>query len=206
MVNQNNNLAVLIMIGGQSSRMGGGIKSFIKFNNRSIFDRIFNNINHQTNQIIINCNDQHEKIKEYNLPIVNDLKVGFLGPLAGIHAGMHWLINNKPEIRWLITIPGDTPFIPKNIISKFNEKLSSKIKIILTKSNDNIHPIIGAWHTSLFNDLEDNLNKGTRKILKWTETYPLDYLKYSINDYDPFFNINTKEDVINAKQIERDFL
>ena len=33
-------IAVIIMIGGKSSRLGGGIKSLIKINNKKIFDII----------------------------------------------------------------------------------------------------------------------------------------------------------------------
>ena len=93
-------IAVLIMLGGKSTRMGGGIKSLIEFNNKNIFERILNKVQPQINKIIVNCNEQEEKIKKYNLPIIKDIKKGYLGPLAGIHAGMHWLSNNHPQMEW----------------------------------------------------------------------------------------------------------
>ena len=198
-------IAVLIMIGGQSKRMGGGIKSYIKFNNKNIFDRILEKIEPQINHVVINCNEQKEKLKKYQLPIISDVKSGYLGPLAGIHAGLNWIIKKKPQIEWLITLPGDTPFIPSNLISCFATQISKDSKIILVKSNKKTHPIIGAWHKSLFMDLDKNLKNGPRKILDWAELHPLEFINFKIKNYDPFFNINTKEDLEKAKIIERDF-
>ena len=174
-----NKVAALIMIGGQSKRMGGGIKSFIKFNNKNIFDRILDKIKPQIKKIIINCNHEDEKLKKYKLPIVKDLKNGYLGPLAGIHSGLNWLKENEPQIEWLITLPGDTPFIPSNLISRFKSKMTSEFKIILAQSEKKTHPIVGAWHKSLNISLNNSLNEGTRKILKWAELHPLGFIKYN---------------------------
>ena len=200
-----NNIMALIMIGGQSKRMGGGIKSLLKFNKKRIFDRILEKLTPQIEKIIINCNLGEEKLKNYQLPIIKDLKDGYLGPLAGIHSAMNWAFNNDPEVEWLITLPGDTPFIPDDIIYKFQKKISKNIKIILAQSNNKTHPIIGAWHLSLFRSLDKHLDLGTRKILSWAELYPIEFINYNYELYDPFFNINTKDDLKKATNIEREF-
>ncbi|MDC0192814.1 molybdenum cofactor guanylyltransferase, partial [Alphaproteobacteria bacterium] len=159
-------IAVIIMIGGKSSRLGGGIKSLIKINNKKIFDIILERIQPQIDKIIVNSNIEDEEISKYKFPIIKDVKQGYLGPLAGIHAGMQWMSKNKPEVNWLLTLPGDTPFIPLNLVSCFKEKINQDSKIILAKSNDKIHPIIGVWHTSLLTSLNKHLESGTRKILE----------------------------------------
>ena len=61
MQTKNNNICVAILIGGLSSRMGGGIKSLEKFNNKTIFDRILKRITPQTQHIIINVNEIDNK-------------------------------------------------------------------------------------------------------------------------------------------------
>ena len=157
MDNLNKEISAVIMIGGKSKRMGGGIKSLIAFNNKSIFDRILERLLSQVEKIIINCNDQEKEFEKYRLPILKDLKQGYLGPLAGIHSAMHWLSLNDHQTKWLITIPGDTPFIPMNIVAQFKSKMSKQTKIILAQSGKKTHPIIGAWHTSLFSALDLSL-------------------------------------------------
>ena len=52
--------------------------------------------------------------KNYNLAIIKDELKGYLGPLAGIHAAFNWLKINMPHIEWLVSVPGDTPFLPIN--------------------------------------------------------------------------------------------
>ena len=100
-----------------------------------------------------------------------------------------------------MTLPGDTPFMPLNLVSCFKKKINQDSKIILAKSNDKIHPIIGAWHTSLLTSLNVHLESGTRKILEWAEYQPLEFLEFNEKNYDPFFNINTLEDLEFAKKL-----
>ena len=202
----NNPMIASIMIGGQSKRMGGGIKSLQEFNNKKIFDRILEKISPKIEKIIINCNSEEKKFTKYKLPIFRDLKEGYLGPLAGIHSAMKWIIDFSPEVKWLITLPGDTPFIPDDLVSQFKKKISTNLKIILVKSNNKTHPAIGLWNTDLFNSLDKALDSGTRKILNWAELHPIEYLNYEYEKYDPFFNINTEEDLKEAALIEKKIL
>ena len=128
---KNNNVCVVILAGGLSLRMGGGIKSLKKFNKRNIIERILERIKPQANYILINSNE--EKIfNKYNFPVIKDKIAGYLGPLAGIHASLNWIKKNIPHVEWLVTIPGDTPFLPKNLISKLFNKAKNHNIILIT--------------------------------------------------------------------------
>jgi len=205
---QNNieEICAVIMTGGKSSRMGGGIKSFKKFNNRMIFDRIYEILNNQIRNIIINTNAEEKYFEKYNRTIIKDKILGYLGPLAGIHASLSWINNNMPKVNWLISVPGDTPFIPNDLINRLyvKAKINNK-QIILAKSNNNIHPVIGIWNINLLKSLECNLLNGERKIIVWAKNHELDFEEFSVENYDPFFNINYKEDLNKAKEIEEKF-
>ena len=203
MINSKNNLCAVILTGGRSTRMGGGVKSIIKFNNKTIFDRIFENLQKQVNKIIISSNDSENLFAKYNVDIIKDSFEGFQGPLAGIHATMEWINKNTPYIKWLVTVPGDTPFLPKNLLKKLLRKTeNSNHKIVIAKSNGRTHPIIGIWHLDLFQSLKINLNSGNRKIIDWASQHSLGYVEFNNSKYDPFFNINYNEDLIQAKEIE----
>ena len=207
MTNNRNNVCAVILTGGQSSRMGGGIKSLKKFNNKFIFDRIFENLQNQVQKIIINSNDLENLFANYNVEVIKDSIKGFLGPLAGIHAALEWLTINEPHINWLITVPGDTPFIPNNLVKKLLDKAKKDgHKIVLAQSNAKTHPIIGVWHSSLYESLQNDLNSGVRKILDWASKHPLGYAEFSNSKYDPFFNINYEEDMIQAQEIENNYI
>ena len=183
--------------------MGGGVKSLKKFNNKSIFDRIFENLQTQVDKVIINSNDLENLFVKYNVEVIKDSLDGFLGPLAGIHATLEWLNEKAPYINWLVTVPGDTPFIPKNLVKKLLDKIkNSNHKIVLAQSNGKTHPIIGVWNSNLLESLKNSLNSGNRKIMNWASQHSLEYVEFTNSKYDPFFNINCNEDLLKAKEIE----
>ena len=207
MINFANDVCAVILTGGQSSRMGGGIKSLKKFNDKLIFDRIFENLQNQVQKIIINSNDLEDLFANYNVEVIKDSIGDCLGPLAGIHAALEWLHINEPHIHWLMTVPGDTPFIPNDLVKKLLDKAkNSRHKIVLAQSNEKTHPIIGVWHSSLYESLKNDLNSGVRKILDWASKHPLGYTEFTNSKYDPFFNINYEDDIIQAQEIEKIFI
>ena len=200
-------ICAVIMTGGKSSRMGGGIKTLIQFNKKIIFERILESLQNQINNIIINNNDMSYQFKKYNLPIIEDKIKGYLGPLAGIHASLEWVSKNLKNIEWIVSIPGDTPFIPDNLVEKlYNKAKSYKKNIIIAKSNEKIHPIIGIWNVNLLQKLEKAILEGERKIIIWAKKNQLDYQEFVNDRYDPFFNINYNEDIDTAKKIETKFI
>jgi len=204
-----NDICVVILTGGLSSRMGGGIKSLEKFNNKTIFDRILEKVNNQSKYIIVNSNDEGKEFNKYGLPIVKDVFKGYLGPLAGIHASLNWMKFNIPEVNWLVSVPSDTPFLPIDLVKKLIFKAKKhKKNIALAKSKNKIHPVIGVWkcNSSLFEDLEKNLIKGTRKIILWAKSHSFETQNFDQDFFDPFFNINSREDLIKAKEIEDRYL
>ena len=82
------------------------------------------------------------------------------------------------------------------------ETSNGKYKIVMAKSNDKIHPIVGIWHSSLLEHLEQEINLGTRKILHWAKKHTIKYVEFNNSNYDHFFNINYKEDILKAEEIE----
>ena len=200
-------ICAVIMTGGKSSRMGGGIKTLMQFNKKIIFERILESLQNQINNIIINNNEMSYQFKKYNLPVIEDKIKGYLGPLAGIHASLEWVSKNLKNIEWIVSIPGDTPFIPDNLVEKlYNKAENYKKNIIIAKSNEKIHPIVGIWNVSLLQKLEKAILEGERKIIIWAKKNELDYQEFVNDRYDPFFNINYNEDIDRAKKIETKFI
>ena len=141
------------------------------------------------------------------MPVIKDKLTGYLGPLAGIHASLYWIRYNIPQIEWLVSVPSDTPFFPKDLVNKlFLKSLKNNKKIVLAKSNDKIHPVIGLWNSDLLEDLEENIKNGTRKIMLWAQRHLYDTQNFNQNFFDPFFNINFREDLDKAKEIEDKYI
>ena len=62
------------------------------------------------------------------------------------------------------------------------------------------------WSLDLCDKLENDLvNKKIRKVQDWTEKNKIKNLEFKFEDYDPFFNINTEEDLEFAKKLSIKF-
>ena len=189
-----------ILAGGQSKRFGGGYKTFTKINGITILSQIIKTLSNFSNEIIINANNLDE-FKKLNKVIVKDSFEGFLGPLAGIHASILWMINNQKEKEWLFTVPSDTPFLPSNLLDKFLSEYSSGTEILIARSNNRHHPVIAMWHVCLLKSLEKELKLKNSKIMLWVKKHKYKFVDFNVNQEKNFFNINTQLDLSNAKKI-----
>ena len=100
----------------------------------------------------------------------------------------------------LIFISGISGVFEKIINKFFETDFNEKSKIILAKSADKIHPVIGLWHVSLLNRLSHFLEKKDRKIMNWVNMQNYEILNFENENY--FFNINTRSDLEEATKIE----
>ena len=103
---------------------------------------------------------------------------------------------------------GDTPFFPSNLVEKLytHAKIKNR-KIILASSFEKNHPVFGLWHVSLEKDLKISIiEKKIRKIDYWAKKHFFSTVNFNNKNYDPFFNINIKEDLKKAEMIENQFL
>ena len=70
------------------------------------------------------------------------------------------------------------------------------------KSNDKRHNIFGLWSVDLLDRLEEDvINKGERKVEVWANNVGVKTINMEFKNNDPFFNINTKEDLEKAKEL-----
>ena len=196
-MNENNILGV-VLAGGKSKRFGED-KSTIKLNGKTLIEHTLDKIKSKLNKIIIVSNDKVLK----NYITINDCIDGQLGPLVGVLSAMKWIKDNNYSYNWIITFPCDTPFFNISIIDKFVEvsKLDHSL-LYFAKSEEKRHNIFGLWSLKLIETLETDIVKNNhRKVEKWADKIGVKTINISYKEVDPFFNINTKEDLKEAKKI-----
>ena len=192
---------LVILAGGQSRRFGGGYKTLYKFNKISILDRIIQNFSKLEMEIVLNVNSNEDQFLKTGLHLIKDELENFQGPLAGIYSSMKWVLENRKNIEWIFTSPSDTPFLNKSLVNKFlSTNYNNKTNIIIAKSSNKTHPVIGFWHISLIKSLEEFLAKDDRKIMHWVEGQNYEILNFE--NKNNFFNINTQADLEEAIKIE----
>jgi len=196
------NILGAILAGGKSKRMGKD-KLFLELNNKKLIEHTIDKVKKYLKQLIIITNQDNEFFTKNNLTTVKDCIEGQLGPLVGILSAMKWAKENSNKYSWVATFPCDTPFFPESIIKSFIEESEKKDSLILcASSHGRKHNIFGLWSLDLYDKLKDDLiNKKIRKVQDWTEKNKIKNLEFKFKDYDPFFNINTEEDLKIAKQL-----
>ena len=193
---------LVILAGGQSRRFGGGYKTLNKFNKISILDRIIQNFSKLEMEIVLNVNSNEDQFLKTGLHLIKDELENFQGPLAGIYSSMKWVLESRKNIEWIFTSPSDTPFLNKSLVNKFlSTNYNNKTNIVIAKSSNKTHPVIGFWHISLIKSLEEFLAKDNRKIMHWVEGQNYEILNFE--NKNNFFNINTQADLEEAIKIEK---
>jgi molybdopterin-guanine dinucleotide biosynthesis protein A len=198
------NILAAILAGGQSKRMGKD-KLFLEFNNKKLIEHTIDKVKKYLKKVIIITNQDNEFFSKNNLITVKDCIEGQLGPLVGILTAMKWAKKNLSKCSWIATFPCDTPFFPESIIKSFIEESEKKESLILcASSHGRKHNIFGLWSLDLYDKLKDDLiNKKVRKVQDWTDKNKIKNLEFTFKDYDPFFNINTQEDLEFAKKLSK---
>ena len=196
------NILGAILAGGQSKRMGKD-KLFLELNNKKLIEHTIDKVKKYLKTVIIITNQDNEFFSKNNLTTVKDCVEGQLGPLVGILTAMKWAKENLNKCSWIATFPCDTPFFPESIIKSFIEESEKKESLILcASSHGRKHNIFGLWSLDLYDKLKNDLiNKKIRKVQDWTEKNKIKNLEFKFKDYDPFFNINTEEDLAFAKKL-----
>ena len=194
-----NNILGAVLAGGKSQRFGED-KSQVKLNGKFLIDYILSEIIDEFKEILIVSNNQI-KYKNYkNISLINDLKKD-QGPLGGVLSAMKWAKEKNDKYKWISTFPVDTPFFKKDILQKFLSEIDSEeSKLFFIKSNNTRHNIFGIWSIDLMKKLEHDLNEGQRKVEVWANSVGVKVINMEFINKDPFFNINTKEDLEKAKE------
>ena len=195
-----NNILGTVLAGGKSQRFGED-KSQVKLGDKLLIDYILSEIIDEFNELLIISNNSIEFQKSKKISFIKDFKEN-LGPLGGVLSAMKWNKINKKNYQWIATFPVDTPFFKKEILKDFIQKINlDESDLFFIKSNDKRHNIFGLWSVTLLEKLEKDLDKGERKVELWANNVGVKIINMKFSNSDPFFNINTKEDLEIAREL-----
>jgi len=193
----------LILAGGQARRMGGGDKPMLRIGGIAILDRVSARLSAQCIELVINANGDPQRFAEFDVPVIADNVPGFVGPLAGILAGLDWLAAERPGLEWLVSVPSDCPFLPDDLVERLHQaRREAGTPLACARSGDWRHPVVGLWPVALRADLRRALTEeDLRKIELWTARHGIAIADWPAQPVDPFFNVNTPEDIAVAERI-----
>ncbi len=195
-----NNILGVVLAGGKSQRFGQD-KSQVKLQDKLLIDFILNEIIGEFNETLIVANEPISFMKSKNISLTKDFQSG-LGPLGGVLTAMKWVKENNRKYKWISTFPSDTPFFTKKELRYFYDNIKiNESKLFFIKSKETRHNIFGLWSLELIDQLQTDILRGERKVEVWANSIGVSTVNIGYKEPDPFFNINTKEDLEKAIEI-----
>ena len=201
----------VILAGGQATRMGGSDeklvdKGLMQLGGCVILDHVLARFEPQVAQVVLNANGDAARFNAFNLPVIPDAPGELAGPLAGILAGLDYAAEH--DFDHIVTAAADTPFLPPDLVPQL--QLQAEITgapVVLSATpcparKQQRQPTFGLWSVDLRDDLRAALNDGLRKIVAFTQPRGSAYAEFALTgDVNPFFNVNTPEDLAQAHEI-----
>jgi molybdopterin-guanine dinucleotide biosynthesis protein A len=193
----------LVLAGGLARRMGGGDKARLRIGHQTILQRVLERLAPQCAALVLNANGDPARFADAGLPVIADTVPGFVGPLAGILAGLEWAAAHAPGITDVVSVPGDCPFLPADLVTRLAAaRREAGTPLACARSGEWRHPVIGLWPVALRADLRTALvERGFRKIEVFTAPYGAAIADWPAAPVDPFYNVNTPEDAVEANRI-----
>jgi molybdopterin-guanine dinucleotide biosynthesis protein A len=189
----------LILAGGRATRMGGGDKGLLRLGGRTLLERVVDRVSPQVEGLALNANGDPARFARFGLPVLADPLPGFPGPLAGVLAGLDWAAAQGADD--VVSVAADTPFFPPDLVPRLlmaRDGAAVPIALAATPGPER-HPTFGLWPVALRDDLRAALEGGLRKVVDWTDRHGAASAVFPVGGYDPFFNVNTPEDLAKAE-------
>ncbi|WP_220748522.1 MULTISPECIES: molybdenum cofactor guanylyltransferase MobA [Jannaschia] len=192
----------VILAGGLARRMGGGDKGRLMIGGQPLIARVIDRLAPQVDAMALNANGDAARWDDLALPVLPDTVRDHPGPLAGVLAGLDWAAEmGCPHI---VTAAADTPFLPPDLVPCLLAAAGpSGLALAATRQDGQTwpQPTFGLWPTALRDDLRAALGQGVRKVLHWTDRHGAGLAIFPTEPLDPFFNVNTPEDLARAEAL-----
>jgi molybdopterin-guanine dinucleotide biosynthesis protein A len=183
--------------------MGGGDKALRQLGGIPLLAHAIAALQPQCEGLVLSANGDPERFAGFDLPVVADDVPGFMGPLAGILAGLDWIAARRPDVPLAISVPADTPFLPADLAARLMAaRAKDNAMIACACSGGRTHQAVAVWPVSMRYDLRHALVvEGMRKVEAFLQNYSRAIVEWPIEPYDPFFNANDPSDLAAAEAI-----
>ena len=191
----------LILNGGQARRMSGADKGLVRLAGRPMLAHVIDRLRPQCAMLALNANGDPSRFARFRLAVIADDPPGFAGPLAGVLAGLEFCAAGAPRMTHVVTLAADTPFAPRDLVVRLDAaRQTSGAAIAVAASGGRAHHVASLWPVGLAPALRNALtNEGLRRVEAFAGRFPVAVVEWEGEPFDPFFNVNTPEDLARAE-------
>lgn len=191
-------MTAIVLAGGRASRMGGMDKGLIPIAGRPMIEHVLERILPQAEAVVISANRHLDAYRRYGWPVVADADGDYLGPLAGVLAGMH--AANTP---FVLTVPCDAPRLPDDLLPRLWRALhAGHARIALAHDGTRAQRAFLFMRRDLQDSIGEYLDSGERSIERWLVKTAATEVDFSDHP-GAFFNVNTQDDVVRLAETSK---
>ena len=197
------NVSCVILAGGKGLRLGKD-KVLETVGNKCLIDRVISSISPLCQDIIIVTGAKQtipQSISHPNLRVVTDI-LPDKGPLGGIYTGLL-----TSDTFYNLVVACDMPFLNQDLLH-YLLRSAVNFDIAIPRRNNLVEPLHAVYSKNCIASIESILKQNKKVIVELFDYVKVRYVEANeIEQFDPqhlsFFNINTKEDLEQAKNIAR---
>lgn len=187
----------LILAGGLSSRFGGGDKVLARLCDRPLLAWVIERLAPQCRALVLSANGDADRFAAFGLPVVPDHAIDRgKGPLAGLLAGFDWVAAHVPEAGAVVTIAGDTPALPRDLVQRLDAARGGAVRVAAARSGGRLHPLAALWELAARDVLRPMLRlEEAYRARDCLERLGARWVDWPATPFNPFHNINHAADL-----------
>jgi molybdopterin-guanine dinucleotide biosynthesis protein A len=113
--------------------MGGYDKALLQIGGCPLLAHVIARLQPQVLPLVLSANGGRSCFANFRLTTLPDPHEPFGGPLGGILAGLQWM-RADTAARWLVTVPVDTPFLPRLFVARLLACSENPAQIAVARS------------------------------------------------------------------------
>ena len=190
-------LAIVVLAGGEGRRMEGA-KPMRLLAGRTLLERAMQWACSRSWDVAVSARSMDQLTPFEEAPVLLD-DPAIPGPLAGIASAMAFAAGRGATS--VLTIPCDAPFLPDDLAERLAAALADGKGVALASSGGRLHPVCALWRTGLDPALKTYAATGRGALMGLADSIGWTAVDWPVEPLDPFFNINTPEDLQRAAQL-----
>jgi molybdopterin-guanine dinucleotide biosynthesis protein A len=185
----------VILAGGGGRRMGGADKALLPLAGQPLILNAIARLEPQVHRLCLSANGDPARLAFTGLPVLADDVSQ--GPLSGILAAL----EASEGADALVSVAVDTPFFPGDLVPRL--WMAADGGLAYATCGGRAHPTFALWPLALRAALRDWLAAGKARMMDFCAAHGAVAAPFPGGTPDPFFNLNTQDDLAAAEQAIR---
>ena len=190
---------VVVLAGGEGRRIGGA-KASRMLGGRTLLERALERAAEWSGEVAVALRDRGQASTPAGVDLLTD-DPAIPGPLAGVASALRFAAVRGAKT--VLTLPCDAPFLPDDLVERLSEALTPDAGVALARSGGQLHPTCALWRAGEkpLAALAAYASTGRGALMGLADAVGFVAVDWPAEPLDPFFNVNTAEDLARAEAL-----